>query len=854
MLWCFLPVGYTDPTHAPKGVDGKISSWVCLFAIRYMPVVTRFRTFITELFVSGKQQAGQIGPPLWIAIAAYILLSILMTWPLASQLNTHVPTTDNDVFNVYWGNWWVRNALGNGQHPYFTKYLIYPEGFNLISFAFSPFLALLWIPLSWILPSLAAYNLVVLATIVLCCVAMDQLVRYLTGNAWAAMVAGITFAFAPVIVAERLPHLNLSAIFWIPWAILLLTRLMREAKIRDAILLALVIALAFLTRLQVGILVVLFASVYLVGLALVERKRWHPLARRRCLLVGLVSLLLLIPLLILAWQSLQQPGGASLTRGGAENFQTDLLAYVLPMPQNPLVGDWTADIYGQKFAINEQYWAYIGFVPLLLGFYAAVSRPRKALPWLLTGLFFFVLALGPVLRVNGEVYSAIKLPYGWATSLFSTLGLNWPNRFNLALAVSLSALVGIACAQLFDHLSARVKGGWLLGLVALFILGEYLVVPLPTIFPPPHPAFYDRMAADENAYAIVDLPLTRSDGEIHRYYQTIHHKPIVGGWDHRVPASAFDFIAANPLLAQWLVEDVSGIPLSLDKALTGLSEANVRYIVIHKSQIKAIPEGMRALLGTLKPAYQDWSILVLPVGDASNEGYNVVHWFGEDLQLIQPTAFLHLPWDGRPPLLTLYVCWLHGGQTAAADAYRLTMTSPNGQVVYDETVPLPFSGVSLACGTPYLEIRPPLQTGEYTLGITPLSGEQPLGTYTTTQPIHNLETRKGVQFPAMGISAPEAYDVPMELLGYNLVDEDGYAWADLFLRSTDRHQGSYSLAVQLVDLDTGQIVSRSDSTIPDRLWKKGDLFQERRILWLDDTMPERYSLRVTLQGPPAPGE
>ena len=138
----------------------------------------------TRLAKLGKEQPGLIGPPLWIAIAAYIVLSVLMTWPLASQLNTHVPTTDSDVFNVYWGNWWVRNALGSGQNPYFTEYLIYPEGFNLISFAFSPFLGLLWIPLNWILPPLAAYNLVVLATIVLCCVAMDQLVRYLTGNAW----------------------------------------------------------------------------------------------------------------------------------------------------------------------------------------------------------------------------------------------------------------------------------------------------------------------------------------------------------------------------------------------------------------------------------------------------------------------------------------------------------------------------------------------------------------------------------------------------------------------------------------------------------------------------------------------
>jgi len=343
--------------------------------------------------ISGNEKRKAL--PLWLSLLIYILLSVLMTWPLARELNTHVPSPDSDVFNVYWGNWWMRHALGNGMNPYETQHLAYPEGFNLASFAFSPFLALLWIPLSWVLPPVAAYNLVLLATVVLCCVAMDRLVRYLTGNTWAALVAGLTFGFAPCLAAERGCHLNLSALFWIPWAMLLLTRLMREAKIRDAVLLAVTVGLAFLTRLQVGVLVVLFAGVYFIGLALAERKQWHKLAFRRLVLAALVACLLLSPLLVFVWQSLQQPGGESLLRGGADQLQTDLLAYVLPPQRHTLFGSWTKGVYEQQFAVNEQYWAYLGLIPLVLVLVAAISRPRKAMPWLLTGLFFFVLALGP---------------------------------------------------------------------------------------------------------------------------------------------------------------------------------------------------------------------------------------------------------------------------------------------------------------------------------------------------------------------------------------------------------------------------------------------------------------------------
>jgi hypothetical protein len=145
-----------------------------------------------------------------------------------------------------------------------------------------------------------------------------------------------------------------------------------------------------------------------------------------------------------------------------------------------------------------------------------------------------------------------------------------------------------------------------------------------------------------------------------------------------------------------------------------------------------------------------------------------------------------------------------------------------------------------------------LQNGAYTLAITPLLGEQSLGTYTTSQPIHVLQTRDGTEFPAMGASSPVAFDAPMELLGYNMVGGDGFVWVDLFWRSTAKHQGSYFLSVELVDQNTGQGVSHADDVIPDHVWKEGDLYQERRILWLNDVPPGRYSLRIVLQGPPAP--
>ena len=797
-------------------------------------------------FEASPRERPRLSP--WISLLIYGLFSVLMTWPLISQLGNHVPTPDSDVFNVYWGNWWVRHALGDGLNPYFTDHLIYPIGFDLISFAFSPVLALLWIPLSWIFPALVAYNLLFLLTIVLACLAMDQLVRYLTGNGWAALVAGLAFGFAPVLAAERASHLNLAALFWLPWAVLLLTRLLREARWRDALLLGLVVSLAFYTRPQVGVLVVLFCGVYFVGLALVEARRWSTGALLKLGAAALLAALILSPLAILVWQSLQQPGGEELLRAGADATQTDLLAYVLPPQQHPLFGSWTASTY-TKFAINNQYWAYLGLVPLVLAIVAVIVRPRQALPWLLAGLFFFVLALGPILRFNGSLYPEIKLPYGLAPDLFSLIGFNWPNRFNLGLMAAVSVLAGLACA----YLAARVQRSWFLALPAALILVEYLVVPQQTIFAPPDSDFYHSIAADGEEYALVDLPLTRSDGEVHRYFQTIHTKPIVGGWDHRVPNSAYEFMLANPFLASWLTDDfASGPGDTPDQALAELAAAGVRYAVIHKSQIKSVPESMRFLMTALNPVYQDRDVLVFSLEVASPQEARIVHWFGDDLGLVRPTVYLHLPWDGRPPLLSLYACWVTGAQAGAAEAYQLTLSAPGGAPVYEEMRSMPPPAQNQACDFVSLEWEPPYPAGAYELGITPVRDGQPLETYRESLSLFELEMRNGVSFPAMGYAGQATFDAPLEVLGANLVGGDGYIWTDLFLRSTERHQGSYRLSIQLLDPDSGRDVSHSDDIIADRMWQDGDLYQERRILWLNDVPPGRYSLRVVLQGPPAP--
>ena len=87
--------------------------------------------------------------------------------------------------------------------------------------------------------------------------------------------------------------------------------------------------------------------------------------------------------------------------------------------------------------------------------------------------------------------------------------------------------------------------------IGAIILFEYLGVPYPTIDPLPTSPFQKRLAQDGEDYAVLDIPLDRSDTKRYLYYQTQHGKPTVQGRVARVPAEAYALFNRIPLLSAW---------------------------------------------------------------------------------------------------------------------------------------------------------------------------------------------------------------------------------------------------------------------------------------------------------------
>lgn len=58
----------------------------------------------------------------------YALIVVLMTWPAVRYLSQQLNGNNEDTWIFFWNNWWLREALTNGQNPFETPFLFYPSG------------------------------------------------------------------------------------------------------------------------------------------------------------------------------------------------------------------------------------------------------------------------------------------------------------------------------------------------------------------------------------------------------------------------------------------------------------------------------------------------------------------------------------------------------------------------------------------------------------------------------------------------------------------------------------------------------------------------------------------------------
>jgi hypothetical protein len=623
-------------------------------------------------------------------------LSIVFTWPLvlnflpgAGTLVPGVMLEDRD--QNLWNLWWVRHALFEGHNPFVTNMIWYPTPISLYYHTLNVFNGLLAVPLLSVFSLTTTYNIIVLFSFVMGGYGAYLLVHYLCGNRWAALVGSVVFAYSAYHIATMRSLLQLISLEWVPFFVLFMLKAVFDVGwthrrdflrwlVRRALPAGFFLFLVSLVDWYYTMYALMLAGllgVYVIMRYLWELRRDESLGATRGLLEPLVRiglclgiyLVLVSPILVPTISELRQTNYMQPARDAALSNSADLLAFLQPVRGQQLWGQLFTNRREWPYGSNR-YEVYITYSALFLAgvalFATRALRPRLqlagesgpsnaatptsdspvterkslALPgkwfWAACVLLFFLLALGPVLQINGNqiqwLFSPnfpLFMPYQLVEKLPVLSISRSPDRFDMPLTLCLAVLTGYGTNVLLNTWWPRMRltrRGTLLcaGFVALALV-ELMPFPYPQR-PADIPRWYQQVGSEPGDFSILDLP-PQDDywhGAYRMYFQTAHGKPIFGGYISR--EFPHPFLTSTPGYQELTYVDGAGDMFKSDRDqwLSAFQLYKTRYIVLQKVRLpdKAEPvpdlqpsrDAIHYVLGAgVKPSYEDVQVEVYQV-------------------------------------------------------------------------------------------------------------------------------------------------------------------------------------------------------------------------------------------------
>lgn len=569
-----------------------------------------------------------------MVLFTYILLSVLLTLPLALHFTSHVPGDGGDDPALAWNLWWVKHALIDlGTHPFDCRYMFYPIGINLAFYTLTILNGVLSVPLQAVWGAIPAGNLLLLSSFALSAFGAYllalELLRRRPGGFQAqpalagAFFAGLIYGFSSSkLFYASLGQFNIASSQWISFYVFMLARMTRYPRVRRYALLAgLFLVLQAWAEMTFAAFLVVFTALYgmwvivesllsrrtasLAGEMALRPADWWPWIRGLAV-IGVLFALGISPMLAAMLPDMRTEGDFFVIGSGfAETFSSDLLGFFIPTQLNPWFGGWVDGFRFPHDKAQHYYWGYSVLAMTIAGL--AAGRRRAGIRfWGLSALVFLILALGPSLRING-MDTGVPLPFRIFQELPFFKGNRYPSRFGVLMVLSLAMLAGWGTAWVWQVTSRRrpvlvpaVAGA----VVALFIV-EHVSTPLPLSdlrLPRAYAALIEdagEAAQGSHPPALLDLPIAwrngfRITGIMHpifmyaQFYQTSHHLPLLGGNTSRNPEHKFQYFTEAPVLNSLIAlegghalpaEVIAGDQQAVSEVLRSL---NVRYIMVHK--------------------------------------------------------------------------------------------------------------------------------------------------------------------------------------------------------------------------------------------------------------------------------
>jgi len=641
-----------------------------------------------------RSDSRRIWRPWMFATLAYLLVTIIVTYPVSWQLNTDIAgERTGDSLEFVWSTWWWKHALLDlHQNPIDISVINYPQGmqFPLLPAMSQAFI--LALPLTALTSPVFAYNIIFLLSFVLSGLTGYILCTELSGDSLAGFVGGLIWTFFPNKMGHALAgHLFFTLVFMFPLVAWSLLCLLKKPTTRNAIVTGLVVGLsATLHPIYLPYFIGIFVAVFVGHGVLTEGRAFWGQGRARALAVaagvaGLIVGALLAPALLDAIQGNLR----FLAVRGATGFAFDLLAYIVPAPNNPLVLRSPLAGLSRRVVLSEyESIAYLGWLPLILSIAGARARWAESRPWVILAAVAGILALGPLLKIGGGLVHApvedgwypIVMPYAFIGSLPFFQWSRTPGRLDILVMMSLAVLsaFGFKLVSRRFALPTRCRIALLIA-VSAFITAEYLVkFPFPTI-PADAPQPLVTLRTDTSEQAVIDLPVPDNSANLRSlYWQTYHQHPLVGGRVYRdVPGGQTIHSFVSHLLLSTESADIVPIPTNDQRhaVLTSMGVGWVLYDALADEE-SAAHTILNSRLGSSVGATDELALFTVPPADLHSD--DVVWALGDGWNSVQD-------WGGQVGRWFCgqgYVYLYSGGERTE----RLAFTSIPGQTLRRLTV------------------------------------------------------------------------------------------------------------------------------------------------------------------------
>lgn len=596
--------------------------------------------------------------PIIYVILGYIAWALVFTYPLIFKFRDYVmsgPHMENHW--TLWSTWWFREAIINNMNPLFTQNIFYPVGvnmaysgsyplFSIIGFLFQPFLSLTVI-----------YNLMIFFSIILSAIGTYLLVKYLTKHTYASFIAGLVFGFTSWTI-NRIPvgHLELLNVQFIPFFVLYLIKTFKEKNVMNPIFASIFLFLSCIGFFYNAVFLMFFIIIFLLFMFITNRKGVlnKYFIKRFCLMILLFSIMFL-PFVYPLLKSGPEAGAVPFS----VKASADVGSFFTPSEYHTVFGKYVKDFRAGVFLGGPTPKAnYIGFSILFLIIYAIAKVDRKKTGlWIVAGLIFILLSLGPILQFFGVVTIptselgldtlarnifpgtnergldiirenlVIPLPYTVLHFIPFVNVARDASRFFVMALLCFSVLVGFACKNLFENFKDKklfnkinIKN-LLMVIIPLIIFFEFMIIPIPHTQLDP-PMAYEQIISDTEDYAIFEVPFHRYFE--YMYYQTFHNKKLVNGMIGRTPESSKRFIKSVPfleLLSKPILINETEMERQKElsqETINTLKDNNIKYVIFHKTSLhnwfmnETEAKNTEVLLDYIfeEPHYEDEEIII----------------------------------------------------------------------------------------------------------------------------------------------------------------------------------------------------------------------------------------------------